>query len=163
MRQWSDLVSGLTSFNTELWKSFRHFLTANRKKTFRRISSYNFGYKKKALKDFLASSSSWKIANIGEPAYNINLQGCLYAETYMTQDFQRHFNLNTCLCEWKLLSLQLFYGISFLLLIVSSVFCNFLKSLCRLFSVEHEHRLQEHSQCRAYQTLLKITHNKTIK
>ena len=39
----------------------------------------------------------------------------------------------------------------------------FLKSLCRLFSVEHEHRLQEHSKCRTYQTLLKITHNKTIK
>ena len=34
-------------------------------------------------------------------------------------------------------------------------------SLCRLFSIVHEHRLQEY--CRAYQTLFKITHrHKTI-
>ena len=33
--------------------------------------------------------------------------------------------------------------------------------LCRLFSIIHEHRLQEY--CRAYQTLFKITHrHKTI-
>ena len=29
-------------------------------------------------------------------------------------------------------------------------------SLCRLFSIVHEHRLQEY--CRAYQTLFEITH-----
>ena len=34
-------------------------------------------------------------------------------------------------------------------------------SLCRLFSVVHELRLQEYSKCSAYQTLLKIAHNKT--
>ena len=39
------------------------------------------------------------------------------------KDFQRHFN--TCLREWKLLSLYVFHRIIFLLLIVSSVFCNF--------------------------------------
>ena len=71
-------------------------------KTFVHDCSYNFGCKKNALSDFLASSSSWKIANTGKPAYNINLQGC-YAEAYMTQDFQRHFNLNTCLREWKIM------------------------------------------------------------
>ena len=48
--------------------AFRHFLTADRKKTLWRIFSYNFGYKKKALSDILASSSSWKIANTEESA-----------------------------------------------------------------------------------------------
>ena len=40
----------------------------NSKKTFQRIVSYDFGCKKKALSDFLASSSSWKRANTGKPA-----------------------------------------------------------------------------------------------
>ena len=44
----------------------RHFLTANSKKRFRRIFSYDFGCKQKTLSDFLASKSSWKRANIGE-------------------------------------------------------------------------------------------------
>ena len=57
----------------------------------------------------------------------------------------------------------MFHRILFLLLIVRSVSCNFLKSLFLLFSVAHEHRFQEYSKCRAYQTFLKITHNKTIK
>ena len=39
------------------------------------------------------------------------------------KDFPRH--LNTCLREWKLLSLYMFHPIIFLLLIVSSFFCNF--------------------------------------
>ena len=39
------------------------------------------------------------------------------------QGFQRHFNI--CLREWKLLSLYMFHRIIFLLLIVSSLFCNF--------------------------------------
>ena len=43
-----------------LKKAFRHFLTANRKKTFRRIFSFNFGCKKKTLRDFFASRSSLK-------------------------------------------------------------------------------------------------------
>ena len=38
------------------------------KKTFRRILSFDFGCKQKALSDFLGSSSSWKRANTGKPA-----------------------------------------------------------------------------------------------
>ena len=41
------------------------FLTANSKKRFRRLFSYDCGCKQKALTDFLASSSSWKRANTG--------------------------------------------------------------------------------------------------
>ena len=51
-----------------LKKAFRHFLTANSKKRFRILFSYDFGCKQKALSDFLASSSSWKRANTGKPA-----------------------------------------------------------------------------------------------
>ena len=39
----------------------------DRKKTFWRIFSYPIGYKKKALSDIVASSSSWKIANTAKP------------------------------------------------------------------------------------------------
>ena len=92
----------------------------------------------------------------------LNLQGvkltCLKA-----QDFQRDFTLSTCLREGKLLSLQMFHRILFLLLIVIGVSCNFLTSLCWLFSVVHEHRLPEYSKYRAYQRLLMTTHKKTIK
>ena len=42
------------------------------KKTFRRIFSYDFGCKKKAVSHFLASSSSWKRTNTGKPAWDIN-------------------------------------------------------------------------------------------
>ena len=52
-----------------------------------------------------------------------------------------------CICFAKL---YFFYWLS----VVSLHF----SSLCRLFSVVHEHRLQEYSKCRPYQTLLKITH-----
>ena len=44
------------------------FLIANSKKMFRRLFTYDFGCKQKALSDFLASSSSWKRANSGRPA-----------------------------------------------------------------------------------------------
>ena len=57
----------------------------------------------------------------------------------------------------------MFHRIIFLVLIVSSLFRNFLKSQCRLFSVVHEHRMQEYSKCPAYQTRLMMTHNKTTK
>ena len=53
-------------------------------------------------------------ANTGQPAYRMK---------NINKDFQRHFN--TCLCEWKLLSLYMFHRIIFVLLIVSSLFCNF--------------------------------------
>ena len=49
-------------------KAFRPFSTTDTKKMFRRILNYDFGCKKKAVSDFLASSSSWKIANNGKPA-----------------------------------------------------------------------------------------------
>ena len=59
LSQWPDLVSGL------IYKAYRtlkglhiYFLTANRKKTFRRIFSYKFGCRKKTSNDFLASKSS---------------------------------------------------------------------------------------------------------
>ena len=57
----------------------------------------------------------------------------------------------------------MFRRIIFLVLIVSSLFRNFLKSQCRLFSVVNEHRMQEYSKCPVYQTRLMIAHNKTIK
>ena len=57
----------LTYNSIRFKKPLRHFLTANIKKTFQRIFSYDFGCKKKALSDFLASSSSGKIANSGKP------------------------------------------------------------------------------------------------
>ena len=44
------------------------FWPANSKKRCRRLFSYDFGCKQKALSDFLASSSSWKRANTGKPA-----------------------------------------------------------------------------------------------
>ena len=44
------------------------FWQANSKKRFRRLFSYDFGCKQKALSDFLASSSSWKRANTGKSA-----------------------------------------------------------------------------------------------
>ena len=48
----------------------------------------------------------------------------------------------------------MFYRIIFLyLLLVVSISKVQFSSLCRLFSVVHEHRLQEYSKCRAYQTL----------
>ena len=43
-------------------------LTANSKKRFRRIFSYDFGCKQKTLINFLATSSSCKRANTGKPA-----------------------------------------------------------------------------------------------
>ena len=46
----------------------------------------------------------------------------------------------------------MFHRIIFLLLIVSSLSCN----LPLMFSVVHEHRLQEYSKRRAYQTLLSL-------
>ena len=45
------IVSGLK-------KAFRHFLTKNSKKRYRRLFSDDFDCKQKALSDFLASSSS---------------------------------------------------------------------------------------------------------
>ena len=51
-----DISLSLQNFK----KPFRHFLTADRKKTSRRRLRYNCDCKKKALSDILASRSSWK-------------------------------------------------------------------------------------------------------
>ena len=57
---------------TELWKAFRHFLTAikYKKKNVPKTDLFTvLAVKTKvSLSDFLASSSSWKIANTGKPA-----------------------------------------------------------------------------------------------
>ena len=45
---------------TDLWKAFRNFLTANRKKTFQRMSSYNSGCKRKVWAIFLPRVRLWK-------------------------------------------------------------------------------------------------------
>ena len=58
--------------------------------------------------DFLASSSSWKIANTGKLAFKLKLEDSGFLGTL-----------------WKLLSLYMFHRIIFLLLIVSSLYCDF--------------------------------------
>ena len=57
---------------------------------------------------------------------------------------------NTCLPEWKFSSLYMFHRIIFLLLIVSSLSCNF-NRCADYFQSFSEHRLQElfNSKCRA--------------
>ena len=44
------------------------------RKTFRKLFSYNFGCRKKALSDFLASSSSLKTVNTRKPAKSFKLK-----------------------------------------------------------------------------------------
>ena len=44
------------------------------RKTVRRVFSYNFGCRKKALSDFLASSSSLKTVNTRKPAKSFKLK-----------------------------------------------------------------------------------------
>ena len=75
----------------------------------------------------------------------------------MTQDFQRHLTLNTCLRPWKLL----FHQTLFLVLIVSSLFRIF-DRCAGCFQFVNEHRVQEYSKYRAYLTLLNIAHNNNI-
>ena len=68
-------------------------------------------------------------------------------------------HLNTCLPEWKLLYLYMFHRILFLLLIVSSLSCNF-NRCADCFQSFSEHRLQEYSKCRALNHWIKNKHNK---
>ena len=57
----------------------------------------------------------------------------------------------------------MFHQIIFLLLTFSSLSCNFNHFAVNV-SVVHEHRLQEYSKCRAYQTFFQFTHRyKTLK
>ena len=69
---------------------------------------------KESFERFSCLEFIFKKANTGKPAYKMK---------NINKDFQRHFN--TCLREWKLLSLYMFHRIIFLLLIVSSLSCNF--------------------------------------
>ena len=75
----------LTYDSIRFKKAYRHFLTANSKKRFRRLFSYDFGCKQKALCDFLASSSFWKRANTGKP--NLCLPDSWFSETLYSQYF----------------------------------------------------------------------------
>ena len=43
--------------------------------------------KRKLWANFLPRVHVEKKVNTGKPAYDLNLQSCLYAEAYMTQDF----------------------------------------------------------------------------
>ena len=82
------------------------------------VFSYAFGCKKKALSDiFLPRGSSWS----KHREASLNLQGFWSLWAY-AHDFQRH--LLSKLREWKLLSLYMFHRVTFILLIVSSLFLN---------------------------------------
>ena len=89
-------------------------------KTFQRIFSYNSGCKRKLWAIFLPQVHLWKKANIGKPALfvNINISFKLEESGFLE-------TLNTCRREWKLLSLYMFHRIIFVLLIVSSLSCDF--------------------------------------
>ena len=130
------------------------------RKRSQKIFSYNSGCKKKVLNDFLASSSSLKTSKLHEAGFllgvcsvlkDINLLWALGLKTQVFRDtlILVFVNKNCCLC--------MFHRIIVLLLIVSSLFCHFNRcAVC--FQSFSEHCLQENSKCRAYQTLLKITH-----
>ena len=69
-------LRSLRSNNTELKKAFRHFLTANRKKTFQRIFSCNSGCKRKLWAIFLPRVHLWKKQTAGSRLKNVT-QGWL--------------------------------------------------------------------------------------
>ena len=75
----------------------------------------------------------------------INLSSS-FLKAYSCEDsgFWRHFS--ACLREWKLLSLLMIHRIIFLLLIVSSVSCNFNRLSVLFVFIVDEHRLQEYSK-----------------
>ena len=77
-------------------------------------------------------------------------------------DFQRHFTINTCLREWKLLSLYTFHRIVFILLTVSSLCRNFNRCAACFQSYINIAGRNTENDVGKYQTLLKITHIKTI-
>ena len=68
----------------------------------------------------------------------------------------------TCLREWKLLSLYTFHWIIFVLLIVSSLSRNFNHCAACFQSYINIACRSTQNDVHKYQTLLKITHNKTI-
>ena len=85
--------------------AFRHFLTADRKKTFWRIFSYNFGYKKKKNKSFeWYSSLEFILKNSKHRGVGLKLKSVGFL--YMTRDFHFFFllilvfvNRKCCLCK----------------------------------------------------------------
>ena len=112
MRQWSIWPRIRFDYKLiELWKAFRHFLTANRKKTFQRIFNTLILAVKESFERFSCLEFIFEKSKRREAGLK-HKQG--FSET-----------LFTCLGEWKLLSLYMFHRIIILLLIVSSLFCNF--------------------------------------
>ena len=127
MIQWSDRVSGLIISLQNFKKPLDIFSPQIERKRSKEYLVIILAVKE-SFERFSCLEFIFEKANTGKPAYKMK---------NINKDFQRHFN--TCLREWKLLSLYMFHRIAFLLLIVISLW-QFL-SLCRLFSVAHEHRL----------------------
>ena len=147
-----DMIWPSNRFDISLIQNFKKaletFFTANRMKTFQRLFSYNSGCKGRLWAIFLPRVHQLKKANIGKPALHVNINLRFKLEDSGFLETLVFVNENCCLCMC-FTELYLYYW------------------LCHLFSLVHEHRLQEYSKCRAYKTLLKITHcyktYKTIK
>ena len=88
------------------------------------LFSYDFGCKKKALSDILASRFIWKyIANTRKPVENINLQGFKFISICLPDSKLIFVNENCCLCTC-FTELYLFYWllvVSFAVLIAAPV------------------------------------------
>ena len=121
-RQWSDLQSGFTSAYRFL-KSLNIFWPQAQEKGSEEynVFSYDFGCKKKALSDILASWFILKYSKHRETSLNLQGFWSLWAYAYPTLGFQGYITLKTYLCEWKLLSQYMFHRVIFILLIVSSL------------------------------------------
>ena len=80
----------LTYNSIRFKKPLDTFWPANSKKRFRRLFSYDFGCKQKALSDFFASSSSWKRENTGirfKKWISLCLPDSWFSETLYSQYF----------------------------------------------------------------------------
>ena len=135
---WPNIMKGLI-YRT--LKAFRHFLTANREKTFWRV----LVVKKESFQAiFLLRVHLEKVTNTWKQVY-------ISKVFYMTVRIFRNTSLSTlvfvnnncCLCK----CFTELYFLSWLLVVSFAIF---LKSQCLLFSVVHEHRIQEYSKCPAY-------------
>ena len=135
---WPNIMPGLI-YRT--LKALRHFLTANREKTFWKI----LVVKKEIFEAiFLPRVHLEKVTNTWKPVYICKV-------FYMTVRIFRNTSLSTivfvnnncCLCK----CFTELYFLSWLLVVSFAIF---LKSQCLLFSVVHEHRIQEYSKCPAY-------------
>ena len=127
-----------------------YLLTINTKKTFRRIFSYKFGCGKKTLRDFLASRSSPSKTINTAPASRLKLYAKrlrIFRDTIMLV----FVNENCCLCK----CFTELYFFFWLLVVSLSILIAF---PCRLFSSFVNIACRSTQNCRAYQTLYKITH-----